>query len=672
MLKNSLNCSRKTNLNINLMKKTLLTLLLLSSICFSQTPGEIISIEKKLDLTPEGVSNLIYQKAGKETPKELLNYMESIPIGLIAYKITYYTKDYTDKIVKATGLVMYPKSNKKMSTVLYCHPTTDKRENVPSNLKDIVQVGFVLPLSYAFNNYIVIAPDFYGMGDGDGTQNYGEAKTTATSILDMMKAGNTFLDQMGVERYDENFITGYSLGGHAGMAALRKATQEGLYKFKHAYLGAGPMDMGHSTLDNGVIGKKIFPFSAFLANIVYTADKLEGNIRDDSGKWNSVIKEKYLDAFLKAVVKDEGGIFWGPVVWRNLFTDRVVDGITNDPNHPLRRYLQQNNVYDWHNTTPTTLMDGAWDMIIHPSNNKVTIDAQHSYYPWWSLDKYKIKRVQTGPFTHITGILPWILGSIHRFNASRKGGYFNLRAEYTSKYSAKSTLKTPVVSMKKSSINPELIVNGEKKEFSLTPISSGNAKKGLAQRTSSKNSEAGIYLAETVINGKNIKFPYVIEKPIELATDQIITKKDKQLFLNLKDLTNKVTSVSIFRNNKQIHSLDISKAQKGNLLALKAKQLAKGNTIEITTSNNIFISKIPDQSLSSNQDYLIQKQSDYITVSSSINKIKSIEAYNLSGQLLHKKEAINQNSYTFKIKNGIGVIKITNNKGEIFTKKTIF
>lgn len=655
------------------MKKTLFTLLLISSVCFSQTPGEIISIEKKLDITPEGAANFIYEKKGEKTPTELLSHLESIPIGLIAYKITYYTKDYDDNIVKATGLVMYPKSNKKMSTVLYCHPTTDRRENVPSNLKDIIQVGFVLPLSYALNNYIVIAPDFYGMGDGDGTQNYGEAKTTAGSILDMMKAGNTFLDQMGVERYNENFITGYSLGGHAGMAALKQATQEGSYKFKHAYLGAGPMDMSVSTLERGVINKKIFPISAFLANIVYTADKLEGNIRDNSGEWNSVIRKPYLDKFIKATVNDKGGILWGPIVWRNLFTDRVVNGITNDPNHPMRKYLKQNDVYDWHNTTPTTLMDGAWDMIIHPSNNKVTLEAQHSYYPWWSLDKYKIRRVQTGPFTHITGILPWLFGSIHRFNATRKGGYFNLRAEYTSNYANKSASKSPTISVKRSSIDPQFMVNGKEKTFLLTPISSGVARKGTTQKTDSKSSKAGIYLAETNINGKNIKFPYVIEKPIELETNQIITKEDKKLYLNLKDLKDEIISISIFRNNKKIHSLDLSKKdKKGNLFTLKTQQLSKGNTIEITTPNNIFISKISDKSLSYNEEYLIKKLDNNLIVSSSINKIKSIEAYNVSGQLLHKKEDINQGSYTFKTNEGVNILKITNSKGETFIKKIIF
>lgn len=652
------------------MKKLLLfTLTLCSLFSIAQSPGDIISIEKKLDISPGGISDLIHNNSESETPSELIEHLEDIQIGLVAYKLTYYTTDYYDNLVKATGLVMYPKSYKKLSTVLYCHPTTDRRENVPSNLKDVVQVGFVLPLSYALNNYIVIAPDFYGMGDGDGTQNYGEAKTTANSILDMMKAGNTFLDQMNIDRYDENFITGYSLGAHAGMATLRDATQNNLYKFKHAYLGAGPMDMSESTLERGVIDKTIFPISAFLANIVYTADKLEGNIRD--GGWDSVIKEPYLDDFIDATVEDNGGIFWGPIVWRNLFTDRVIDGITNDPNHPLRIYLAQNNVYDWYNTTPTTLTDGFLDTIIHPSNNAVTLDVQRSYYPWWSFSKYKIKRVQVGPFTHITGILPWIIGSIHRFNSLRKGGYFNLRAEYTNNnYRHKEALPTDIT-LNQSSISPEFLINGEQLNVSLSKISSDKNTQYRTQNIEIKNAETGFYLAETTINGKKVKFPYVIEPAIELPLNEILKSKNETTFIDLNDLEDNVKAINIFdNNNKKVTTLDLQTKVK-NQFTIDSKALKEGYTIEIVTNNTIFTAKVNADSLTAHQDYLITTNKNSLNIASLKGNIQSIEVYNLLGQVTHSKKSINKDSYTFKSTSGVNIVKITNDKGETTTRKVM-
>jgi hypothetical protein len=64
---------------------------------------------------------------------------------------------------------MYPNVGFKLSTVVSDHGTTDSRHNVPSNFKGALTAGFVVELSYVLNGYILMAPDYVGMGTGEGT-----------------------------------------------------------------------------------------------------------------------------------------------------------------------------------------------------------------------------------------------------------------------------------------------------------------------------------------------------------------------------------------------------------------------------------------------------------------------------------------------------------------------
>ncbi len=105
---------------------------------------------------------------------------------------------------------MYPNVNMKLSTVVSDHGTTDSRYNVPSHFKGTLTAGFVVELSYVLNGYILMAPDYVGMGDGEGVHPYVDYATEAGATIDFVTAANKVLAQLGVKRYDEYFLAGYS------------------------------------------------------------------------------------------------------------------------------------------------------------------------------------------------------------------------------------------------------------------------------------------------------------------------------------------------------------------------------------------------------------------------------------------------------------------------------
>ncbi len=395
------------------MKKiTTFLLSLTAPFYFAQQAGDVVSTEQKLDLTPQGVVNFIANNLGDQNTPEFSNYLNSFNIGLKGYKITYYTKNENNVLVKATGLLMYPNVPFKLSTVVSDHGTTDSRNNVPSNFKGALTAGFVVELSYVLNGYILMAPDYVGMGTGEGTHPYVDYATEAGATIDFITAANKVLAQLNIKRYDEYFLAGYSQGAHAAMSTLKRLSisNPNNIKFKYAYMGDGPYDFSGVTLNKGVLEKDIYPFTSFLANVLHTCNNT--GYKTYNNNISEVISAEYLDKYNYHVIQDNGGLLWGPFLWRKLFTTSFVNDVTNNPNNKLRLCMKPKDVYDWYNKTPMTLGHSTIDLAIPPENTSKTIEVQRGYYPWWDLNKYKLNSFYWGPLGHVGGILPFTLASM--------------------------------------------------------------------------------------------------------------------------------------------------------------------------------------------------------------------------------------------------------------------
>jgi hypothetical protein len=84
------------------MKKITTFLLGLSApFYFAQQAGDLVSAEQKLDLTPQGVVNFIANNLGEQNAPDFVSYLNSFNVGLKGYKITYYTKNEKNVLVKA-------------------------------------------------------------------------------------------------------------------------------------------------------------------------------------------------------------------------------------------------------------------------------------------------------------------------------------------------------------------------------------------------------------------------------------------------------------------------------------------------------------------------------------------------------------------------------------------
>ncbi|MGG7438415.1 T9SS type A sorting domain-containing protein [Chryseobacterium arthrosphaerae] len=632
---------------------------------FAQQAGDLVSAEQKLDLTPQGVVNFIANNLGEQNAPDFVSYLNSFNVGLKGYKITYYTKNENNVLVKATGLLMYPNVGFKLSTVVSDHGTTDSRHNVPSNFKGALTAGFVVELSYVLNGYILMAPDYVGMGTGEGTHPYVDYATEAGATIDFITAANKALAQLNVKRYDEYFLAGYSQGAHAAMSTLKRLSisNPDNIKFRYAYMGDGPYDMSETTLKKGVLEKDIYPFSSFLANVLHSCNNT--GYQAYTNDISEVISAEYLDKYNYHVVQDNGGLLWGPVIWRKLFTTNFVNDVTNNPNHKFRQCLKPKDVYDWYNKTPMTLGHSTVDLAIPPENTSKTIDVQRGYYPWWDLNKYKLDSFYWGPIGHVGGIVPFTLASNAKFNTLRSGGLLNqwaIAGSIFGKQAATTPTEEPTLSS--SQIKPDL---GNMQLLEITDFNKEKTEKRSAGERSLSSLKDGVYLLKVSENNENKIIPYIKATPKEIAENEIVQSENNAV-LKLKTDQEELTAVYIFDENKNLVKT-VSNEQYRETGGISLQDLEDKNyTFEVATPfyNLQFRKAISGQITESNTDIFTQNRQIKVKANSDI---RNISIYSISGALVVQQEINKPVFESSSLESGVYVVQLTLTNGKIIHKK---
>ncbi|REC44128.1 T9SS type A sorting domain-containing protein [Chryseobacterium pennipullorum] len=630
---------------------------------FAQQAGDVVSAEQKLDLTPQGVTHFIANSLGSQSPPDFVSYLNSFNVGLKGYKITYYTKNENNVLVKATGLLMYPNVGFKLSTVVSDHGTTDSRHNVPSNFKGVLAAGFVVELSYVLNGYILMAPDYVGMGDGEGVHPYVDYATEAGATIDFIKAANKVLSQLGVKRYDEYFLTGYSQGAHAAMSTLKRLSisNPDNIKFKYAYMGDGPYDFSGVTLNKGVLEKDIYPFTSFLANVLHTCNNT--GYKTYTHDISEVISAEYLDKYNYHVVQDNGGLLWGPIVWRKLFTNNFINDVTNNSNNKLRQCMKPKDVFDWYNKTPMTLGHSTVDLAIPPENTSKTIDVQRGYYPWWDLNKYKLQAFYWGPLGHVGGIIPFTLASNAKFNTLRSGGLLNQWAIAGSIFGKNTPQGSS--SILSSQIKPDL---GNMQLVGISDFNTEQAAGRSADQQSLSALSDGVYLLKVSENKENKLLPYIKSTPKEVPENEIIHSENNAV-LKLKVDQEELSAVNIFDENKTLIK-SISQQQYHDDGGISLQDLdPRTYTFEVVTPyyNLQFSKAITGTGITENSAEIFTQNRQIIAKAQ--GDIKNISIYSISGALILQQDIHRPVFESGNLESGVYVVKITLSNGKSVHKK---
>ncbi|MBT8189539.1 MAG: T9SS type A sorting domain-containing protein [Bacteroidia bacterium] len=348
----------------------------------------------------------------------------SVNYGVDLYKVRYYTPDINGDEHVASGLICIPQSqSRSFPLACYQHGTVGSRDDVPSNL----QGGYLLAVIFASYGYVITTPDYLGLGDSPGIHPYVHAATEASAAIDLLYAARELDAQDDTfSMNDQLFITGYSQGGHASMAAHQEIQTNYSQDFTVTAAAhmSGPYSLSEKMMDF-TLGDNEYLTPSFIASAMLGFKEVYPEILQDY-EIEDIFQAQYVgdvlaygneeitlwelnDRFIEGLISEHG-----VVRPRDLLIEEVVDAILNDPMSPFSVVLQDNDTYNWAPEAPTRLYYCEADDVVNFDN---AILAEAEMNANGASDLLAVKSDVFTPQDHSGCVLPASFSGILFFGA---------------------------------------------------------------------------------------------------------------------------------------------------------------------------------------------------------------------------------------------------------------
>jgi hypothetical protein len=168
----------------------------------------------------------------------------SVRFGVDAYRVEYRSIDPRGELVRASGLIALPRSTEPApEQAVWMHGTTVYRGEVASVSAD--SSDRATAYFFAAAGYATTAPDYLGLGLGEGAHPYDHIPTEVTAGIDALRATERATAQLGRGLGSTLSIAGHSQGGPAAVALAHEVDGGGAPGLDLASVApiSGPFDM---------------------------------------------------------------------------------------------------------------------------------------------------------------------------------------------------------------------------------------------------------------------------------------------------------------------------------------------------------------------------------------------------------------------------------------------
>jgi hypothetical protein len=299
--------------------------------------------------------------------------------GYKAFKIPYTTRDEKGNELKASGLFVIPTGLPDMvkslglSMVSDDHGTIFTNSEAPSVIADNTGApdGASIILT-ALGGFATLQPDYIGFGDSSEHYHPFVLKDSlANATVDFIKQVKVFARDNNITLNNQLFLTGYSEGGYAAMATLKKIEEEAIdLSVSMAAPMAGPYAL--KTMADAVLSQPKLVVPSFMANVAYAYGQayeqdIDSFVNDPyAGKLPSLFSGEFneieIDAALTQVTTGESG----------LFKSSFVNDYFISENNWFKEAATTNNVHAWVPTSPVKLVHCQGDDVIPYSISQLT------------------------------------------------------------------------------------------------------------------------------------------------------------------------------------------------------------------------------------------------------------------------------------------------------------
>ncbi|RUM66628.1 MAG: hypothetical protein DSZ05_04025 [Sulfurospirillum sp.] len=306
-------------------------------------------------------------------------------LGVKSYKIDYRTKDAKGNNVVASGLITIPAitpdfmaaykqktgTDFSLSIVSDQHGTIFTKAEAPTAKAEATHMPNALSAAFSgVAGFMTVQPDYLGYGDSNTSHPFILEKPLANTTVDMIKAAIAFANKAGLPINGQVFLSGYSEGGYATMAAAKEIQEHHpeIHLMAVAPM-AGPYDLEKIGL--GAISAPVMAFPPYLAFVI----KAYSDAYDDV-KLSDIIVDQYLPT-VKSLFDGEHNATVAYVSLPNMLSGNPADqapgklfkasfmsNYQNDANYPLRKHFKENSPIDWKPAIPMKLLHCTNDEII--------------------------------------------------------------------------------------------------------------------------------------------------------------------------------------------------------------------------------------------------------------------------------------------------------------------
>jgi hypothetical protein len=308
--------------------------------------GEIVRYSLMASYTAQQLDSIVIKQVGFSLS------LVGLPIlnGAEQYLVYYKSYNEFNELVTATGVVYVPIGRTVPAPMFsYGHGTNPNKDGAISTGNG---EGFVA-LVAAGIGYISTAPDYLGMGYGDGLHAYCHKQTEANCVVDLLRAAKKIIKERNVAHNGQLFLTGYSQGGHVAMSAHQEIETKYSNEFTVTASApmAGPYDMSGAMVTL-MLDTALYPdpfYLPFLLVSYQRAYKLYPSVNDFIASPYDTSLIPYFDGnYNKRFLNPRTA---NPPI--GIIKPEVVAAFTTDSvNHPFRVRLRENDNWRWVNRAP--------------------------------------------------------------------------------------------------------------------------------------------------------------------------------------------------------------------------------------------------------------------------------------------------------------------------------
>ncbi len=362
-----------------------------------QPRGSLVSSQQILDISPATLKGLL-AGAGLDT----------LPVpqfGVKAYAIQYSSIDPHGRAVTASAALMVPQTKAAFPLLSLQHGTVTHRDQVASR-GPLNSAEGSLALVTASLGYLTCVPDYLGLGDSQMIHPYHHAASSASAVIDCIRAVRAYCLQEGVDLDAQLFLAGYSEGGYVTMAAQREMEKSYPEEFTITACApmAGAFDLRSTA--RGILQQQTYGSTIYLAfilvayNDVYGWNRLDEMFRPPyAGEVEDLFDGSHYYSEIQASLPDRID---------SLLTAVFIDEVINASNPEVETALSENTLLNWTPKAPLRLYHGDADQTVFYQNSLTARD---------SLAGAELVTIPGG--THTSAAIPAFVGALTWFETFR-------------------------------------------------------------------------------------------------------------------------------------------------------------------------------------------------------------------------------------------------------------